>query len=78
VTLPPEGQQAYNIYSWVNQIFSGCRADRLDGVDCQPVVDREASTPVHLVVSSLPPGDLDGSTLLSTMRKTAKGLWDAQ
>jgi hypothetical protein len=52
--------------SGVNQNFSG--SEQI--VSTVPIVslslNGEASTPAHLVVSSLPPGDLDSSTLLST------------
>ena len=40
VTLPPEGHQTYNIYTWVNQNLSGSVQIRLHGADCQPVVER--------------------------------------
>ena len=66
MTLPPEGHQAHNIYTWVNRIFSGS----VQIVSTVPIVSLslnfEASTQAALVVSSLPPGDLDSSTLLST------------
>jgi hypothetical protein len=66
VTLPPGGHQAYNIFTWFNQNFSGS----VQIVSTVPIVslslNAEASTPAELVVSSLPPGDLDSSTLLST------------
>ena len=66
VTLPPEGHQAHNISTWVNQNFTGS----VQIVSTVPLVslslNAEASTPADLVVSSLPPGDLDRSTLLST------------
>jgi hypothetical protein len=66
VTLPPEGHQAYNISTWFNDDFSGS----VQIVSTVPIVslslNGEASTPANLVVSSLSPGDLDSSTLLST------------
>jgi hypothetical protein len=52
--------------SGVSQNFSGS----VQIVSTVPIVslslNGEASTPAHLVVSSLPPGDLDSSTSLST------------
>ena len=74
VTLPPEGHQAYNIYTWVNQIFSGC----VQIVSTVPIVslslNAEASTP-DLVVSSLPPGSGQLDVAVDrALRKTAKGL----
>jgi hypothetical protein len=68
VTLPPGGHQAHNIYEWFNQNFSGS----MQIVSTVPIVslslNAEASSPSYVVVSSLPPGDLDSSTLLSTGR----------
>jgi hypothetical protein len=68
VTVPRGGHQAYNIYEWFNQNFTGS----MQIVSTVPIVSLalnfEASSPPYLdlVTSSLPPGDLDSSTLLST------------
>ena len=70
-----ESDCAYNIYTWVNQILSRC----VQIVSTVPIVslslNAEASTPAHLVVSSLPPGSGQLDVAVDrALRKTAKGL----
>jgi hypothetical protein len=64
--LPPSGHTAANVSSWASQSFNGS----VQIVSNIPIVslslNAEAYTQAFPVVSSLPPGDLDGSTVLST------------
>jgi hypothetical protein len=65
VNVPPSGHSATNVSTWLNQSFTGS----VQIISTIPIVslsiNAEAYTQAYPVVSSLPPGDLDGTTALA-------------
>jgi len=65
VNLPPSGHSATNVHDWLNKSFTGS----VQIVSTIPIVslsiNAEAYTAAYPVISSLPPGDLDGTTVLA-------------
>jgi uncharacterized MnhB-related membrane protein len=65
VNLQPNGHSATNVSTWLNKSFTGS----VQIVSTIPIVslsiNAEAYTTAYPVISSLPPGDLDTSTVLA-------------